>query len=422
MISPAPAVGSYRLAGAHSPPGTPKCLDVQGASSANGARIQQWDCGPAFNSNQDWIFVHKTNRRPLTHLKAIGYYGVTYTATAGVPDGIWAATKDHVNTAVFVATQDATNLPPQNDHLRNLALSAAAGVKGSVVLGGTALPYDLFRMKGRNAGSCTPASPDDIYSRCEAEGGLRVDYAAAWAYIRSRLYQTLGSEPWNSIQMFYLLDEPYGSLYASGFSVAESRQMLELTASLIKADFPTIPIAVVETPQLTGQGFPSTIDWIGMSCYDVNGCYGTLYMTLYNVMKNSLLPNQRMIILGNPYKPREWCQPNVSPCAFYRPHLSADPNRVCDIQPQELITTQAERDALINDADFFMNLALSEPKVAAVLLWHAISRLYSYASPAACAEGGVMIGAIDLRPNPGGPTPVMEKWKFLGRALGFGTP
>lgn len=360
-VTGAPTAGYYRIFSAQSQSaGAPKCLDVAGFSGANGALIQQYDCGPVWQSNQDWEIVPFVDRQPLTQLRHFGYY-------FGVPLADIGAMRDYVN---YTQAHPLAGLPSS-------ATYAAAGIKVKLSLfsedAGHA-NYSLFRYTGRNgeqydptkpfAGPCPlpPASnPDDIYSRCDNEGGLRIDWLAIW---NNNLKPLIAAHQAN-ISMFYF-DEPYTVIPHRHFSHAMANDMMTIITAQIKADFPTIPIVVVVHPTQITLPEPPSVDWLGVYCYDfnVNGIPGCLdgagvsrtYGDLMSILK-SYNPGKKLVLVAN------GAQTNPP-------------------------GNQAQ---LISAMDYFTYLALADPDVRGIFIWE-----YG-AAPA-----------------------VKAKHRFISRALGFG--
>jgi hypothetical protein len=344
-VAASPSAGYWRLSPTNAT-GT-KCLDVEGVSTSNGANIQLWDCGPAASTNQDWAFVPYITRTPLTNLQVFGYY-------ISSPVSAWGNVRDHGNIGQVTTVSDLANA------------AAQTGVKAQIYL-------DFFARAAKQGG--------DIYSYSSSDGGLVSNYQAIWASLKPTI-QTYQS----SVGMFYLSDEPYWNFDAigSGFSHAEIYQMLDLVASMIKADFPNIPIAVVEGwPSVNaGVTYPASIDWAGFDYYGCESGCSPSYMTLHNALKANLLANQKMLIV---------------------PYGFVDRNPYSG----SLATTQAEQDNLVAKADFYINLALSEPKAIGLLVFTGES--------IQVAPSEALIGTWDM-PS------VKAKWRFLMRGLGFGTP
>lgn len=382
QIVPAPTAGYYRIYAAHTA-GSPKCLDVQDVSLSNGAPVQQYDCGPSHNANQDWHMVI-SSRVPRSHIQAFGYFG----ASSGESNPYYWAANDHQNMAVIAAWD--------SNELAKIPQVLANGVKVNLNVGG-----EFFRIGPRrddyyaNQPCPDPANPTPT----TCDGGILPDYHTRWAVLREQIRYHVNN---GSIKMVYLLDEPYWNFYLQGFTDSEAYILLSSAAADIKADFPNLPIAVVEsTPKAGMHWYPPNIDWIGFGCYECNYSY---YMSLHNATLAHLEPHQRLIVVAPAYaekSPNPNCIPSGSdPCP--------DP---WTNQPGSLDVPVTRVNELVDRAHFYMNVALSEPRTVAMLVWHGESRPF-YGDKQVLASG-LIVGAFDM------PT-VKAKWRFLARALGFG--
>jgi hypothetical protein len=369
-VTAAATGGYYRLSPVHTS-GT-KCMDVEGSSTASGANIQQWDCGPGWQANQDWAFVPYMGRTPLTHLKFFEYY-VTPT------DSQLAGIVDHVSTATY-GWPDIQNQNPGSPI--NVAIQAGKKV--------TLSPVEwLFIRKPKHCND-----PDvnnvincDIYAnRYDAtgdffDGGLRWDYGIMWdEQVSPALKHWVDM---GVVYSFVLPDEPH-NLYGLGFSYPADidNEILARLAGLMKRDFPTIPVQVVDGPAAGFFTYNSQIDWVGFDCYD---CSNTDYMNTLNAVKNNLHPNQSIVLYPKGFVAR-----------------GADPN---GFGFGTTYTSQAEQDALVSRAEFYINTALNEPRVIG---------LNVFLGPTLMAEQWY-VGVYDM-------ATVKAKWRFLWRALGSGTP
>jgi hypothetical protein len=398
-ITAAPTAGYYRVYGAHTA-GAPKCLDVAGNSTANGALVQQYDCGPSWNANQDWQFVAFTPRVPLTHLGVNGYYGESVNMATGIP----ISGKDHVNQAEAGAG--------------NIGAVAATGVKARFVIQGDFFRWGPKRRDPNNPNACSGG--DYIYSDTTAQGGLRRDYLTQWNAIKTQINAAGGT---GAIGSFYLIDEPYATMTApnnTNFCANEIYEMLSVAAHAIKLDYPSIPIFIADGYYEMHQSWPADVDWVGHTCYEPAGCGGESYQTIHNRLKSHLLSHQRVMILPHSSVDRQWfhCDPNQAGCVMvpYRPYRGPNPY---EAQPAELVTTQAERDKLVADAEFFLDFALRDPVVVGLANWHYSTRLFDHAP--ANVDLGIVIGTSSIT-DAGGTRTVLDKWRFQMRALGFGTP
>jgi hypothetical protein len=348
-----PNAGYWRVTPSNAP-GT-KCLDVEGVSTSNGANIQIWDCGSPANTNQDWSFVPYIPRQPLTNVQEFGYH-----FSGGV--STWANVSDHGN---------LVNMYP--GHLsEDLANAVSTGLKIKVDLG-----FHVLAPKMNNS----------IFSYSSSQGGLNSNYQAIWSSVKAQIGPPNGLYA-SAVGIFYLDDEPMWRLQEFGFSHDDVHQMLSLTSSMIKADYPNIPIVVNEgwAPIAAGMTYPSTIDWIGFDEYgcEYGGCEpNTPYMVVHNTLKANLLPNQKIVL--TPWGSIERAASNGS-----------------------VATTQAEQDTLAGRADFYINLALSEPRCVGLMVFTGQTQQFP-------DDNKTLIGTWDM-PS------VHAKWRFLMRALGFGTP
>lgn len=155
-VTASPTAGYYRISATNNP-GAPKCFDVVSSSTSNGAAVQQWDCGPYWNTNQDWQFVAWVDRKPLTHLTTFGYMGAI---------GNLSLVGDHVNTVVY------SRLSPLDID----AARSTYGIKSTVV--GL---NDLFILDHSRSTpvACPAANFANIYS-VNGSGGLRQNFKAYW--------------------------------------------------------------------------------------------------------------------------------------------------------------------------------------------------------------------------------------------------
>jgi hypothetical protein len=332
-----------------------KCLDVEGVSTSNGANIQLWDCGPSANTNQDWTFVPYITRTPLTNLQFFGYY---FSGSFSGPSGIhtaWDLSRDHANLADAYAPGDVPS--PSSEPAMKARL----------------LVHFL---------NYAPKKGNDIWATASDDGGLLPDYQTRWAQMKAQM----GANA-QEVAMFYISDEPYWQFDSypggSGFSHAEIAQMLDLVATMIKQDFPNAATAVVEGwPSVyAGAAYPASIDYVGFDYYNCETGCNPSYSQLFNSLKANLQPNQKLLL---------------APIASVHRDASNSSTPV----------SQAEQDSLIGKADFYVNLAMSEPRVGAFLVW---------TGETVGPNTDLTIGAFDI-------PAVKAKWQFMMRALGFGTP
>jgi hypothetical protein len=337
-----------------------KCLDVEGVSQANGANIQIWDCGPAGNTNQDWLAVPYTPRTTLTNLKLFGY-------AFSVSNGRWTNMSDHGNMGEW-------DYPNDLPYFSQLPTAAGAGVKAMMI----APPNTLFIAlpRGGNDEWATTNSSGQF-----VDGGLRTDYVNYWNTVMKPQIAPYAS----SISMFYLYDEPYWVLgHYYGFPDSEINDMLTRVASLLKSDFPNIKIGLIEgDPRAGSVVYPSDVDYVGFDCY---GCDPSHYTANFNAMKANLLPTQSLLLV---------------PYGFVTHSPDTNPSH-------PFVATQAEQDYLVSQADYYLNIALNEPRVAGMIVYASQS---SYDAP----TNSTFIGTWDM-PS------VKLKWLFLMRVLGFGAP
>jgi len=231
-------------------------------------------------------------------------------------------------------------------------------------------------------------------------GGIRSDYQAYWASIKQTIKPAPSTSYESAVGMFYLDDEPYWNFESYGFfggptygfSHADIYQMLDIVATMIKADFPNIPVVVVEGEPSAYRGvtYPPSIDWVGFDYYGCEtgggGCE-TDFATLKNVMKSNLQTNQQLLFVPYGYVVHNYYTGSTA-------------------------TTQAEQDYLIGKADFYVNAALSEPRAVGLLVFES-QYLVGYNALNQPVNEGIGTWYIPA---------VMSKWRFLMRALGFGTP
>jgi hypothetical protein len=90
---------------------------------------------------------------------------------------------------------------------------------------------------------------------------LHPDYRARWAALAAQIRPYI-----NDIAAFYPIDEPYWNEPTCSMDI---RPSIETVISMIKADFPATPVAVLfavpcVTPELI---IPIGYDWVGFNCY-----------------------------------------------------------------------------------------------------------------------------------------------------------
>jgi hypothetical protein len=390
-IIPSPTAGFYRIYAANNPsPTITRCFDVASSSTSNGAAVQQWDCGPYWNTNQDWTFVPWVARQPLTHLKFFGYFNTAYfTAPGGaVTYDTISPVKDHANTAVFNRGNTADLL----------ATNAAWGIKAQMVGLGDLIVYGKNRLTPKTCPTTTIGA--DILTTSDTYGGLRSNYRALWnANFKPALDPAAVRA---AIQMFYL-DEPYQNLYAQGFCQIEIAEIINRLTSLLKEpdQFPAIPIAVADAGAWVTESFPG-VDWVGTGCYSINqnlcgGPYGLIipFRTVLDYLEASLTPSQKVFVI--PYA-GVYRNPRTVPPA---------PAAPCSIQPYDRVATATEQNDLVGLADYYTSLAAADSRIVGMFAWLGDSFI----------EGGAcntsFVGALDM-------PAVLAKWKFNGRGLGFG--
>lgn len=366
-IYASPTAGYWRLPATHTL-SVPKCLDVASSSTANGAGIQQWDCGPWWNTNQDWEIVPFVARQPLTHLGTWGYFNeLGPSALNGMRESINTTQNTFYNASAILPT------------------TASAGIKGLISImnddDNPATPLEIFRVTWRNGvqlhtgpgqkpglGPCSPAVPDNEYSYCETEGGLRSDwYTRYTTHLKPIINANLAN-----IRGFYF-DEPYVHMLHHGFTQVETKRMLDAVIPVLKADYPTLPIIVTNPSYHINMPYPSQVDVIGTYCYDWNAA-GTALECIDDTLT-----------------PRSYAYLHTRMKAFH-------PGKKYVVVPNAVLSSPTPNDApkLASLADYFINLAMADPDVTTILIW---SHMAAH-DPALAA--------------------VHEKYRFLGRALGFG--
>jgi Ricin-type beta-trefoil lectin domain len=379
--------------------GTPRCLDVPNWSTSAGTKMQVWDCAPGFQSNQDWLIATNQylTRQPFGHIQSFAYYGENEPL---------AEVGDRVNTIVYTTAS-----------LPDVANVAPYGIKAELAL------IEMLKYKTKHADvGCDPnlgptvCDNTGLFANHPTDGGVRTDICSYWAQKRSQLAAYMPH-----VRVFYL-DEPFWNfqIVDPQWSVADRQNMVRIVAEVVKGqsslctnvqhpEDASIPFAIVEAYPTVGIQAPAAVDWVGFDCYEaLNDCNGPLdgnypnFMTLWNTQKSLLLPHQRLVIVPSAKITRD-------PVPYPYDPISA----VIGTTPQEQANEAAR-------ADFYLTLALSEPKVVAVWPWHWPSRYAEYAdangNPVYGLDHVMMwIGAKDM--------PIMkEKWRFLARAIGFGTP
>lgn len=187
---------------------------------------------------------------------------------------------------------------------------------------------------------------------------MHTDYKTRWANFVLQAKSQQGS-----ISAFYPLDEPFWNGINHGVPESEMLAFLELVGTTIKADFPTIPIVMIEAYPMIDDSLklPASFDIFGFDCYDGwDVCGGTTaarpgftpqsIMTYFGVVKTKV--NQLIAADGRMRKIAL-----IPPSSIY-----------VDSHGHWAMTEEQLRAI----ADNYMNLALSEPMVNTVInfIWN----------------------------------------------------
>jgi hypothetical protein len=358
-------------------PNASKCLDVQDFSTANGGNVDTYDCGPNFQSNQEWAFVDFAPRQPTTNIKYFGYLN------ANGPSS-WSNASDHSNVVgINSGIVFDTGPVPGSIYLTDFSQIPAAAAAGLKVI----VPLNFDVLLPKNPSGSLTASPSSCASPTPCYGGLRPDYATYWSSIKTAIGPYSGS-----VAMFYYDDEPVWNLMNKGFSMADAVSIITTTTAMIKADtatWNTIPIWVNEgwPPTYWGVQYPTSVDWVGFDDYDCeNGCPPShsgdpAYMTVHAQLMAHLQTNQKVVVVPNG--------------ALFRANSFGS-----------VATTQAEQDYYTSMAEFYINLAESEPRVIGLFVFMGPS------IQSAPPENNTFVGTWDMAES-------HAKWRFLMRALGL---
>lgn len=391
--------GFYRITSALSE-GT-QCLDVPNVSLIPGQDVQQWQCGPLGQVNQEWQIVAATPRSTVGHVKHFGWYG---------EDMPPASVNDHANTIVYTPGS-----------LSHVASAAPYGIKATLAI------VDMVTYKAKHADvGCNPALGPAV---CDVtglfanhpgvDGGLKPDICQHWAQQRGA-----NSAYMPHVAAFYL-DEPLWNLYLAGWNTADSLAIVQTVGEVLKGQsslcaggttYPqdaSIPFAVVEAYLTAPIQQPPAVDWVGFDCYgpfeDCSGPVGgiTPWLALFTSQLNALRPHQKLVVVPSAQIALDYLQ--------YAPWPDCEiSTAIGKVQPQWQVDESWR-------SSFYLSVALAEPKVVAVWPWLGQSRYFDYvdgngnyiANP--CLRNGIMLGANDL--------PIIKNtWRYLARAIGFGNP
>jgi hypothetical protein len=309
--------------------------------------------------------------------------------------------KDHVNLAVYTLAS-----------LPNVANAAPYGVKAIVALPeyNTYLPKqgDLIANNHK-----LPPHEAETY-----DGGMRDDKCDYWKAMRPTLLANAAN-----VAAFYL-DEPHLFLEYNGFTREEVNSLEKELSDLVKGNytcpgmaenhtFQYTPFVVVEADGTESVQHPIEVDWVGFDCYgppaNCSGA-GHSYVSLWNAQRDALRPTQKLVAVAPAFIEKPVADPSADPPLN-------DPTIAPQSSPQgpNVVTQQWEQDATAGRADFYLEQALSDNRCVALFLWHGPSRWKWPKEPKNSPIQAVYIGTLDM------PT-VWAKWRFLGRALGFGIP
>jgi hypothetical protein len=336
-----------------------RCLDVVNASVANGALVQQWDCAAIAQSNQLWRLEAFGPRVPRHHIQSFGYKDhPTFTDV-----------KNHVNTGSAA----------YGEVLPKLAELTSYGAKGWIDIPWVGL-----------------LKPNPKSSYPAGSSLLEANWVDRWCSYVRHLMGTMDQCQGNvfnptpyyptNIAYFHLDDEPFWNYHVkNGWTPVEVHAALDAAAAKIKQSFPNVPIMFVEAvPTLSTMQAPYNVDWIGFDCYGPwTNCQSSTIPAYLATLKTRLWPHQKIMLV---------------PWASLERH-----------EDDETPATPAEVNQLLDAADRYVELALSDPRIVALAPW-------VFHTQGQVGDSTWTKGLITL------PTTVYAKWQFLGRALGFGVP
>jgi hypothetical protein len=379
--------GTWRITAAS----TAKCVDISGIDAAppnnptyyfnNGAMAQQWTCNTASaQENQTFYFVaseipgyyrikaaHSLRCLDVSNISLADGALIQQWDCAGFtqdnqlwrlePVGVRATARTNVKYFGYWSVGAGSAEQPQvADHANlvlatnatQIAAAAAAGLKAVVPISGTG-----------------------IWISGAPEGAFLNPYASSlWPTYASSISAQI-----NNVAFFYLADEPFWNGMNGGYTAAQIQSALQGGAALIKASFPNTPIAYMEaTPAVGSILQTASVDWIGFDCYGpFDNCGGTSIPAWVTLLKTRIQAQQKI-----------WLSPYSS--------FTTSP-----ILPADTIDRVAQ-------ADRYVELALSDPRIIALMNWTFVARSPGYPK-----------GTVDQ-------AELLARWKFLGRTLGFGTP
>lgn len=115
------------------------------------------------------------------------------------------------------------------------------------------------------------------------------NYQARWNVFKSTNLSVLDA---SKVAAFYAADEPVWN----GITFSD----LDIVCQLIKADFPDIPIMVVEAyPVLSSFEIPVTVDWVGFDRYEIfDPSTSTVFLNDLDTLKSKLsAPDQKIFLI-----------------------------------------------------------------------------------------------------------------------------
>jgi hypothetical protein len=195
----------------------------------------------------------------------------------------------------------------------------------------------------------------------------------------------------NHVSSIFIADEPFIDLYNRGWSSVQIRDAMQNVilrfrttggATMHAAAWQNVPMMFNEYPgRFNVMLVPSAMNWVAFDCYDGPSGWGSAWTscgdtgqsipTHLATLKTKLIAGQRVVL--TPLASNNGGAPS--------------PSRV---------------DELLWLADRYVELAVSDPVVVGFQPWYA--RIPSMGT-----------GVLDI-------PELRDKWRFLGRGLGFGTP
>ena len=125
---------------------------------------------------------------------------------------------------------------------------------------------------------------------------LRADWAVQWDFLKTQIASYMPQV------LCWYLDEPVHNTVTAGGTIAQAEANLAFVASVVKADFPNVPLLVVYAwPQVTPtMNIPATIDWVGFDRYTEP--WNTTIPPLLATIKTRVLAHQRLWLVPQAFQ------------------------------------------------------------------------------------------------------------------------